>query len=85
MCMCLLTLSVARQKKAAYGAKRAVSDSWKYDKSKLLQLESGTRFAASKVNRGQLGEGFHQEWMNGSVRMCNKKVMLYLHHWFRAV
>ena len=74
MCVCLLTLPVAR-KKAAYGAKRAMSESWKYDKSKLLQLESGTRFASSKVNRGQLGEGLHQEWMNDLVRAFNAKVM----------
>ena len=52
-----------------------MSESWKYDKSKLLQLESGTRFASSKVNRGQLGEGLRQEWMNDLVRVCNTKVM----------
>ena len=66
---------VSCSKKAAYGAKRAMSESWKYDKSKLLQLESGTRFASSKVNRGQLGEGLRQEWMNDLVRVCNTKVM----------
>ena len=53
-----------------------MSESWKYDKSKLLHLESGTRFVAPKVNRGQLGEGLHQSWMNDLVRVCNTKVML---------
>ena len=52
---------VSCSKKAAYGAKRAMSESSKYDQSKLLQLESGTRFASSKVKRGQLGEGLRQE------------------------
>ena len=32
-------------------------------------------FAASKVSRGQLGEGLHQEWMNDLVRVCNTTVM----------
>ena len=76
---------VSCSKKAAYGAKRAMSESWKYDKSKLLQLESGTRFASSKVNRGQLGEGLRQEWMNDLVRVCNTKSDVYLHHWIRAM
>ena len=82
--MCLLIVLAAR-KKAAYGAKRVMSESWKYDKSKLLQLESGTRFAASKVNQGQLVEGLRQEWMNDLVRACNTQSDVYLHHWFRAV
>ena len=74
--MCLVPSHfVSCSKKEAYGANRAMSESWKCDKSKLLQLESGTRFASSKVNRGQLGEGLHQEWMNDLVRVCNTKVM----------
>ena len=85
MYVCLLTLSGAQTNKAAYGAKRAMSESWKYDKSKLLQLESGTRFASSKANRGQLGEGLHQEWMNDLVCVCNTKSDVYLHHWFWAM
>jgi len=52
-----------------------MSESWKFDKSKLLQLESGTRFASSKFNRGQLGERLRQEWMNDLVRVCSTKVM----------
>ena len=75
MYLCLLTLSSARKQKATYGAKRAMSKSWKYDKSKLLQLESGTRFSSSEVNRGQLGEGLHHEWMNDLVHVCNIQVM----------
>ena len=60
-------------KKAAFGAKRAMSQTWKYDK--VLQQESGTRFAASKISRGQLGEGLHEEWMKDLIRTCNTKVL----------
>ena len=66
-------VSCSKQKKAAYGAKLAMSESWAHDK--LLQPESGTRFASSKVTRGQLGEGLRQEWMKDLVRVCNTKVM----------
>ena len=35
----------------------------------------GNPFCSFKVNRGQLGEGLRQEWMNDLVRVCNTKVM----------
>ena len=60
-------------KKAAHGAKRAMSESWRH--GKLLQPGWGARFASSKVNRGQLGEGLRQEWMKDLVRVRNTKVM----------
>ena len=60
-------------KKAAFGAKRAMDVDWKCDK--ISQPESNTRFASSKVSRGQLGDGLHQEWMKDLVRVCNAKLM----------
>ena len=64
-------LSVSR--KAAFGAKRALDENWKYDK--LEQPETGLRFAASKVSRGQLGEPLHECWMKDLVKTCNTKVL----------
>jgi hypothetical protein len=51
-----------------------MSESWKYDKSKLLQLESGARFASPKVIRGQLGEGLRQDWIKDLVCVRSTKV-----------
>ena len=59
-------------KKAAYGAKQAMEQGWKFDKTG--QVSGALRFATSKVSRGQLGEGIHQVWIKDLVRVGNTKI-----------
>ena len=60
--------------KAAFGAKRAMDEHWKYDK--IEQEDTALRYAASKVSRGQLGEPLHECWLKDMVKSCGTKVLL---------
>ena len=43
---------------------------WKFKKT--VNRDGGQRFASSKVSRGQVGAGLHEEWLKDLAKACGK-------------
>ena len=47
-----------------------MANDWKLKKA--VNRDGGQRFASSKVSRGQVGAGLHEEWLKDMAQACGK-------------
>ena len=64
-------------KKSSRAAKRAMTEGYSFDTMEE-KIAQGQRFAASRVQRGQLGAGVHEMWMKDIIKTCGAKGVFFL-------